>query len=59
MSAQSLVGLLNEYFTEMVHAVTSEDGVVDKYMLGDGIMVVFGAPVPRPDERRLAPCAPP
>jgi adenylate cyclase len=49
MDAQSLVALLNEYFTEMVGAVTSEDGVVDKY-IGDGIMVVFGAPVTKPDD---------
>jgi adenylate cyclase len=49
MDAQALVGLLNEYFTEMVGAVTSEDGVVDKY-IGDAIMAVFGAPVPKPDD---------
>jgi adenylate cyclase len=47
MEAQALVGLLNEYFTEMVTAVMSEDGVVDKY-IGDAIMAVFGAPVPKP-----------
>ncbi len=49
MEAQALVGLLNEYFTEMVTAVMSEDGVVDKY-IGDAIMAVFGAPVPKPND---------
>ena len=49
MDAQALVGLLNEYFTEMVGIVMDEDGVVDKY-IGDAIMAVFGAPVPKPDD---------
>jgi adenylate cyclase len=49
MDAQALVALLNEYFTEMVGIVMSEDGVVDKY-IGDAIMAVFGAPVSKPDD---------
>jgi len=49
MDPQTLVGLLNEYFTEMVEAVLAEDGVVDKY-IGDAIMVVFGAPAPEPND---------
>ena len=49
MDPQQLVGLLNEYFTEMVGIVMQENGVVDKY-IGDAIMAVFGAPVPRPDD---------
>ena len=49
MDPQHLVGLLNEYFTEMVSIVMSEDGVVDKY-IGDAIMAVFGAPVPKPND---------
>ena len=46
MDPQQLVALLNEYFTEMVGIVMQEDGVVDKY-IGDAIMAVFGAPVPK------------
>jgi adenylate cyclase len=49
MDPQTLVGLLNEYFTEMVEAVLAEDGVVDKY-IGDAIMVVFGAPEPEAND---------
>jgi adenylate cyclase len=49
MDPQQLVALLNEYFTEMVGIVMSEGGVVDKY-IGDAIMAVFGAPVPKPDD---------
>jgi len=53
MDAQALVGLLNEYFTEMVSIVMQYDGVVDKY-IGDAIMAVFGAPVSRPDDAKNA-----
>jgi adenylate cyclase len=49
MHPQDLVGLLNEYFTEMVGIVMHENGVVDKY-IGDAIMAVFGAPVPRSED---------
>ncbi len=49
MDPQSLVALLNEYFTEMVSIVMDEGGVVDKY-IGDAIMAVFGAPVSKPDD---------
>jgi adenylate cyclase len=49
MDAQSLVGLLNEYFTDMVSIVMHNGGVIDKY-IGDAIMAVFGAPVPANDD---------
>ena len=49
MDAQTLVGLLNEYFTEMVSIIMKHGGVVDKY-IGDAIMAVFGAPVPTRDD---------
>jgi adenylate cyclase len=49
MDPQQLVALLNEYFSEMVGIVMQEDGVVDKY-IGDAIMAVFGAPVPKAED---------
>lgn len=40
-----LVGLLNDYFTEMVKVVEKNSGIVDKFV-GDKIMAVFGHPIP-------------
>lgn len=44
---RKLVRLLNRYFTAMVDECVQHGGMVDKF-IGDAIMVVFGAPVPRP-----------
>ncbi len=48
MPPEEVVSLLNAYFTRMVRATFEFDGMLDKY-IGDGMMVVFGAPVPRAD----------
>lgn len=38
-----LVRVLNEYFERLVEIITSEEGIIDKY-IGDAIMCFFGAP---------------
>jgi adenylate cyclase len=42
---EQLVGLLNEYFSEMTAIILEHEGIIDKY-LGDGIMAEFGVPLP-------------
>ena len=43
MTPESLIGMLNQYFTEMTDVVHANDGTVDKF-IGDGMMAFFGAP---------------
>ncbi|HEV2495167.1 MAG TPA: adenylate/guanylate cyclase domain-containing protein [Terriglobia bacterium] len=50
---QDLVERLNEFFSEMTEVIFSNGGTLDKY-LGDGMMAVFGAPIPSPDDARRA-----
>jgi adenylate cyclase len=48
-----VIRFLNRYTDAMVEAVFAEQGVLDK-MLGDGLLVLFGAPEPSPDHALLA-----
>jgi adenylate cyclase len=43
-----LAALLRDYFRAMTEAIFEEKGTLDKF-IGDGLMAVFGAPVPHPD----------
>jgi adenylate cyclase len=43
MPAEAMTAQLQRYFDAMVEAVHRHDGVLDKFM-GDGMMVLFGAP---------------
>jgi adenylate cyclase len=43
-----LAELLREYLSQMTKAIFEEGGTLDKFM-GDGVMAIFGVPVPHPD----------
>jgi class 3 adenylate cyclase len=47
------IELLNSYYTLMFDAIGSHGGIVNQ-MLGDGLMAMFGAPLPRADHRERA-----
>ncbi len=53
MSPTDLVGLLNEYFTEMTAIITAQGGIIDKFQ-GDAVMAEFGMPLPIPDHANRA-----
>lgn len=48
MPPQVVTTVLQRYFDRMVHAVHRYDGTVDKF-IGDGMMVLFGAPLKSKD----------
>ena len=50
--------LLNSYYTLMFDAIAGHGGIVNQ-MLGDGLMAVFGAPLPHADHRDRRSSAPP
>jgi adenylate cyclase len=47
------IELLNDYYTLMMDAISGEGGIVNQ-MVGDGLMAIFGAPLPRDDHRERA-----
>jgi class 3 adenylate cyclase len=47
------IELLNDYYALMIDAISAEGGIVNQ-MVGDGLMAIFGAPVPHEDHRRRA-----
>lgn len=50
---EAVVKMLNEYFEAMVEIVFEMGGTLDKF-LGDGLMAVWGTPIPGPDDPVLA-----
>jgi adenylate cyclase len=57
MSPEEVVTILNIYLKSMLDAIATYQGTVDKFM-GDGIMVLFGAPTVRDDDaKRAVACA--
>jgi adenylate cyclase len=56
-SAKDVIGILNRYFSRMCEVIFRYNGTIDKFM-GDGIMVLFGAPeTGRDDLVRAIACA--
>ncbi|AFY38227.1 adenylate/guanylate cyclase with Chase sensor [[Leptolyngbya] sp. PCC 7376] len=57
LDPEEVVKLLNLYLSDMADVITDYMGTIDEFM-GDGILVLFGAPLPRADdpERAIA-CA--
>lgn len=57
LEPEEIVEQLNDYMSVMVDTITQHGGIIDKFM-GDGIMAVFGAPLPKPDDAdRAVECA--
>ena len=52
-SPEETIELLNTYYTLMFDAITGHGGVVNQ-MIGDGLMAIFGAPLPLADARGSA-----
>ncbi len=53
MRPEAVVALLGEYFERMVDVVVRNQGTIDKF-LGDGMMVIFGAPLDDPFQEEHA-----
>jgi class 3 adenylate cyclase len=53
MHADVLFPFINRYLDRMTQALKAHEAFVDKY-IGDGIMALFGIPVPTPDHARNA-----
>ena len=52
-SPDETIELLNTYYTLMFEAITGHGGVVNQ-MVGDGLMAIFGAPLPLADHSAAA-----
>ena len=52
-SPAETIELLNSYYTLMFDAIGGHGGVVNQ-IVGDGLMAIFGAPLPRPDHSERA-----
>jgi adenylate cyclase len=53
MKPEEVVRFLNEFFQEAVDAIEKHHGTVDKF-IGDCVMALWGAPVPKEDDARNA-----
>lgn len=53
LSPETVVGLLNQYLGAMATVITQYQGMIDEF-IGDAILALFGAPLPRPDHAEAA-----
>jgi adenylate cyclase len=53
MPAGDVARLLNDFFADMTEVIFAHDGTLDKFM-GDGLLAVFGAPLPQADHAARA-----
>jgi adenylate cyclase len=53
MRPEEVVELLSEFFSRMVDVILRNQGTIDKF-LGDGMMVIFGAPIDDPNQEEHA-----
>jgi class 3 adenylate cyclase len=53
LSPAGTIELLNSYYTLMFDAIAGQGGIVNQ-VLGDGLMAIFGAPLPLADHRERA-----
>jgi class 3 adenylate cyclase/CheY-like chemotaxis protein len=54
---EQVVRLLNTYLGVMAEVIQTHQGMIDEF-IGDAILAIFGAPIPRPDDaRRAVSCA--
>lgn len=51
--ADDILQLLNDYYEILVEVIFSYEGTIDKF-IGDGVMVIWGAPVSHRDDPRRA-----
>jgi adenylate cyclase len=54
---EQVVHLLNTYLGVMAEVIQNHQGMIDEF-IGDAILAIFGAPIPKPDDaRRAVSCA--
>ncbi|HEX4462147.1 MAG TPA: adenylate/guanylate cyclase domain-containing protein [Polyangia bacterium] len=57
LQPEQVLGLLNNYLGTMADIIVDHQGTIDEF-IGDAILVIFGAPLARPDDaRRAVACA--